>query len=462
MTISTIRAATVGAVLLGAAANALPAAPLSPRPVILLSIDGLMPAVLAAPGDSTLAIPNLRRLAAEGARAEGVVGVLPSVTYPSHTTMITGVPPRVHGVVSNKAFDPTGVGNEAWLWYASQVRVPTLIDAARARRLAVGAVSWPVTVGAAADYLVPEFWRSGSSHATDLELLRALSTPRLIDAAGAARGRPFTYPPTDADRMDLALHILRAHRPDLLLVHLFELDWAEHEHGPGSPEARAAIEASDRELGRLLATLGELGLAERALVAIVSDHGFLPVETALLPNAWLTEAGLVERDEEGKVRSWRAWFQADAGSAALHLADPGDRETERRVRELVAARAATPGSGIHQVLDRRRIDSLGGDVDAVLWLDAAEGFAFSSALQPSAEPPDRGSHGHAPDRPQLHAALVLWSPPTIAPQSLGIVPMTRIAATLARALGVDLPGAAPALELGSDHPRLSRADVDTR
>lgn len=427
--------------------------------VVLLSIDGLMPSTFAVPGDPTLVIPNLRRLAAEGARADGVVGVLPSVTYPSHTTILSGVPPRVHGVVSNKAFDPTGVGNEAWLWYASRIRVPTLIEAARARRLAVGSVSWPVSVGASADYLVPEFWRSGSSHPDDLELLRALSTPRLIDEAGAARGRPFSYPPTDADRMDLALHILRAHRPELLLVHLFEVDSAEHDHGPGTPAARAAIEASDRELGRLLATLDELGLAERTLVAIVSDHGFLPVEKILLPNAWLAEAGLVERDEKGSVRSWRAWFQVDAGSAALHLADPGDHETERRVRELVAARAAAPGSGIHQVLDRHRIESLGGDADAVLWLDAAAGFAFSSALEPAPGPPDPGTHGHSPDRPELHASLILWSPSTIPSQSLGLVPMTRIAATLARALGLDLPVAAPALELAPNDPLPARAET---
>ena len=186
-------------------------------------------------------MPNLRRLAANGAAARGVVGVLPSVTYPSHTTLITGVPPRLHGILYNTYFDPLAESNDAWLWYAREIRVPTLVSAARSRGRTVGAVSWPVSVGLDADYLVPEFWRSGSTHASDLELLRALSTPGLVDAIEAFRGRSLTWPATDADRTDMALTILRTFRPGLLLLHLFEVDKYEHTFGPGSREARAAI-----------------------------------------------------------------------------------------------------------------------------------------------------------------------------------------------------------------------------
>jgi len=94
------------------------------RHVVLISIDGLRPSsyTSAAPAK----IPTLRALAARGAFARGVVGVLPTVTYPSHTTMITGVPPAIHGIINNTWLDPEGRAAGAWYWYARAIQVQTL------------------------------------------------------------------------------------------------------------------------------------------------------------------------------------------------------------------------------------------------------------------------------------------------------------------------------------------------
>jgi predicted AlkP superfamily pyrophosphatase or phosphodiesterase len=220
------------------------------RHALMVSVDGLMPAYYLRADELGMRIPNLRRLMAEGSYGR-VTGVLPSVTYPSHTTLITGVPPRVHGIVSNTVFDPEGRSSGAWTWYGSWVRVPTLVSAARLSRLTTASVSWPVTVGLEADQVVPEFWRSGSQHASDVELIAALSTRGLLAGAARERGRPFTYPMTDQDRTDVALYALRRHHPRPLLLHLVEVDNAQHDHGPLSAEAKAAVERSDAELGRL-------------------------------------------------------------------------------------------------------------------------------------------------------------------------------------------------------------------
>src|SRR5512144_1109059 len=75
-------------------------------PIVLISIDGLKPDYVLDADKHALKIPNLRRLVAEGAHASGVTGVLPTVTYPSHTTMVTGVAPAKHGIVANSPFDP--------------------------------------------------------------------------------------------------------------------------------------------------------------------------------------------------------------------------------------------------------------------------------------------------------------------------------------------------------------------
>jgi predicted AlkP superfamily pyrophosphatase or phosphodiesterase len=414
----------------------------SPPRVVMISIDGMMPAYYLQADALGLKIPNLRRLMKEGAYAR-VDGVLPTVTYPSHTTLITGVPPRRHGIGNNRVFDPEERSNNAWFWYASQVRVPTLVSAARARGLTTGAVSWPVSVGTFADYNVPEFYRTGSSHPTDLQLLEVVSTPGLVAEIQKARGRPFAYPLTDVERTDAAVHILTAHRPHLLLLHIFELDHEEHEYGPMTPEAKAALEHSDAHVGEVLAALEAAKLRAETLVVVASDHGFLPVRQALRPNALLREAGLLQVGADGKITTWQAVFQAAGGSAFLNVKEGAPADVLSRVRAALAPRLADPASGIRDVLDAARIEALGG-VDVPLVLSAREGFTFTDAASGDFLAPAtvKGTHGYAPDREELRASLIMSGPGIASRGDIGVVPMTSVAPTLARVLGIALDPAA--------------------
>ena len=406
--------------------------------VVMISVDGLMPDCYQKADALGLRIPNLRRLMREGASAR-VRGVLPSVTYPSHTTLITGVPPRVHGIGSNTYFDPEERSNGAWHWYAAEVRVPTLVSAARARGLLTGSVSWPVSVGRFADLNVPEFFRGSSTHPSDLRLVEAMSTPGLVEEAAAERGRPFAWPFTDAERTDLAIHILKKHKPRLLLLHIFDLDDEEHQHGPMTPEAKAEVERSDTNIGRVLAAIEEARLSSETLVAIVSDHGFLPIERSIRPNTLLREAGLLELDDKGKIAKWQAAFQSSGGSAALRLNEGVPATVLERVRALLEPRLADPAGGLREILDQDAVRAMGGE-DAALVLNAREGFYFQNGASGEWLGPatSKGTHGHVPDRDELHASLILAGPGSARRGDLGVVPMTRIAPTLARVLGIEL------------------------
>ncbi len=409
--------------------------------LLLLSIDGLSPAVYRDPDALGLAIPNLRDLVRTGASASGVPGVLPTMTYPAHATLVTGVPPRLHGILGNRIFDPEGRSNEAWHWYADEIRAPTLAGAAYRAGLLVGSVFWPGTVGLEVDALVPEYWRSGSSHPADLELLRALSSAALIDEVEASLGHPLPYPLTDVERTDLALHVLRTRKPNLLQLHLIDYDLATHQGGIGAAPARAALERIDGQIGRIRAALGALGLAERTLVVVVSDHGFLPGDRELRPNVLLRQAGLLATDKAGHVTGWRAAFDAEGGSALLRLADPRDEATLAEVRALVERKLAEKGSGLRAVLGAPEIAALGGDPEvSPLALDAREGFTFGQSVSGgwSVAAIGRAHHGYAPVRPEMEAALIVAGPGLARTGDLGTVPMTRIAPTLARYLGVEL------------------------
>jgi predicted AlkP superfamily phosphohydrolase/phosphomutase len=117
--------------------------------VVLISLDGFAASYL---DDSKAPLPNLRRLAAEGARAEGMQVVTPSVTWPNHTTLVTGVTAARHGVLVNGRIERSP-GSPPYFINPRRskeelCRAPTLYDAAHRAGLRTAEVNWPVTRGA--------------------------------------------------------------------------------------------------------------------------------------------------------------------------------------------------------------------------------------------------------------------------------------------------------------------------
>ena len=154
--------------------------------LVMISVDGLRPDYVTAADSHGAKIPNLRRFLKEGTYADGVSGVIPTVTYPSHTTLVTGVWPEKHGIWGNTTFDPLQKNYQGWYWYAEDIRVTTLWDAASQAGRTTAAVQWPVTAGAKITWNIPEFWRAGT--AEDAKLLRVVATPGLLDEGAAEIG----------------------------------------------------------------------------------------------------------------------------------------------------------------------------------------------------------------------------------------------------------------------------------
>ena len=219
--------------------------------VLMISIDGLRPDAVLQAEEHHLLIPVLRQFLRDGSFAKEVVNVNPTLTYPNHTTLVTGVSPEKHGIYNNTLFDPTGKEQGAWYWYAPMIQTPTLWDAAKAKGLTSGSVRWPVTVNASSiTYNIPDYWRSGSD--VDQYLLDAVSTPSGILHEIEAKTGSLRDGLTDENITRISTELMRTRHPDLMTVHLVELDHQEHLHGPFSPEANATLEKIDKlsEKGR--------------------------------------------------------------------------------------------------------------------------------------------------------------------------------------------------------------------
>jgi predicted AlkP superfamily pyrophosphatase or phosphodiesterase len=162
----------LAALLLAAGALAQEQPPLL---LVMISVDGMRPHYITAADAHGAKVPNLRRFLKEGTYAEGVVGVVPTVTYPSHTTLVTGVWPAKHWIFANTTFDPLRQNQGGWDRYTEDIHVPTLWHVAAAAGRTTASIQWPVTVGAShITWDIPEFWRASTPG--DAKLLRALST----------------------------------------------------------------------------------------------------------------------------------------------------------------------------------------------------------------------------------------------------------------------------------------------
>ncbi|MBB1059733.1 alkaline phosphatase family protein [Lysobacter spongiae] len=217
-------------------------------PVLLVSIDGFRADYLARG-----ITPNLQRIAEGGVRAEWMTPSYPSLTFPNHYTLVTGLRPDHHGIVHNTMADPELGGFML------------------SNRDAVGDGRWwagePIWVGAA---------RAGLPSAT----LFWPGSEAAVQGVRPDRWKPFDPSMPFPERVTTVLGWLAedpATRPRVATLYFERVDKAGHEHGPDSPEATAAIREADDAIGLLLDGLRARGLDDAVNLVVVSDHGMAPV-----------------------------------------------------------------------------------------------------------------------------------------------------------------------------------------
>jgi predicted AlkP superfamily pyrophosphatase or phosphodiesterase len=416
--------------------------------VLMISIDGMKPEYVTKADEHGLKVPNMRKMMQDGAYAEGVQGVVPTVTYPSHTTLITGVWPIKHGIYSNTTFDPERKNLAGWYWYTEDIKVPTLWDAAKSAGLTTASVNWPVSAGAHVDYLLPEYWRAGTPD--DKKLIRLVSTPGLLASLeGTVGPMPESIeatPEDDRKRMKFAIAIIKEHKPGFMTVHLSALDHSEHEHGPFSAEANDTMEQLDEMIGELRDAA--LAVDPGAIVCVVSDHGFLPTNHRLNIAALFVKEGLMVPDKESdngmiKVKSWQASPWISGGSAAIVLKDPNDQALKNNVGALLKKLAADPNNGINRIVDSDELKKLGGYPTASFLIDLKSGYQFDSSLSGEIrrDTKPNGTHGYLPEHPELRSSFFIAGAGIAMARNLGLIDMRQIAPTIAGLFGGSLPTA---------------------
>jgi predicted AlkP superfamily pyrophosphatase or phosphodiesterase len=381
--------------------------------VIIVTVDGFRPDFYLDPSWGAV---NIRQLMSEGVYSQGVNSVFPSVTYPSHTTIVTGVKPAKHGIYYNNPFEPAGPTGK-WYWEANNIKVPTLWDAAHDAHMVTASLCWPVTVGASSiDYNVPEIFPLTGVSADRRPLASQDATPKGLfeelqqNATGKLSMNDFTLA-HDRVEMDnnvarMCAYLIRTYKPGLTTVHIACVDHAEHEEGRDGPQVRRAVASADRAIRTIMEAVEDAGIKDSTAIIVTGDHGFVDIHSILCPNVWLAQAGLLN---DAKSGDWKAQFYTSGGSTFLFLKDPKDTKTLQQVKDILAKVPASY-QRLFRVIDGEEMKRIGADPNAALALTAEQGICFGPAKDADKLimnwPGLKGMHGYFPDFKEIRTGFV--------------------------------------------------------
>lgn len=410
----------------------LTAQPARDRHVVVISIDGFAAYAL---NDETLPVPNLRELIRNGVAAESMKPVNPTVTWPNHTSIVTGNAPARHGVLYNGAPVRGGAGQpvkvEPFTPKNELVRGVTVYDVAHAAGLTTAEVDWVAIQDAStitwpfAEYGYPE-------RAVEKEMVAA----GLMTAAQIQNFRKLPITMRDELWTRAGEYILTKHKPNLLLFHLLTTDSVQHRYGARSLAGYTALSHADAKVGRLVEATRRAGIFDRTTFIVVSDHGFHTYDRRIAPNALLAQKGL------DKV----AHVIPEGGTAMVYVTQPeGKADTVAQLKQLFGN-----VEGVARVIDPSEYAPLGFPDPAKeprmpdLVLAATGPYAFSGSStgaliqrEPAGATP--GSHGYLNSEPDMQAIFIASGRGIRRGAVLGPVNNLDVAPTIARLLGLTLP-----------------------
>lgn len=422
----------------------------SSKHVVIISIDGFRPEFYK---DASWGMVNLQQMMKQGAYADGVRGVFPTVTYPSHTTIVTGVMPQKHGIYYNTPFEPQGPTGK-WYWQYDSVKVPSLWTAVKVANMKSACIWWPVTVNAPIDYRFPEIWAlPKKDKVAGLALLSQSCNPPTLfseleeNATGKITPEDFAAEGLSQDENNArrTAYIIKKYKPNFITVHLACTDHFEHEEGRDGDKVRQAVAGADRSVKTILEAIESAGIKDSTTVIVTGDHGFVDIHTSFAPNVLLAKAGLVN---DAKTSDWKAMFHQSGGAAFLHLKNRNDEKTLKQVKDILAA-LPEGTKKLFRIVERKELDAIGADPNVLLALAPIQGITISGSLKGELFKATKGgTHGYFPDFKEIQTGFVAFGAGIQKGKVVPLMGLEDIAPLVASLLGLDLPSAEGTLYTG--------------
>ena len=415
--------------------------------VIVLSAD----AMVFEDTEILKKIPPFNMVWDKTARVDRVKSVYPTITYPCHSTMQTGVYPDKHGILYNDYFMP-GERKIPWIHFRESIKAPTIFDAVKAAdpTLKTAAVFWPVTGNDKnIDYLVDEYWpqtpdestldcyrASGSSE----EVIEKIVAPNMHYVEGHHRQHPYC----DDFIAAMSCAMIREFKPNLLLIHPANIDAYRHGNGLFNDIVTHGIHETATWFTQMIKACEDAGILDDTDFFLVSDHGQIDITQVVAVNALLAEKGWIDVDENGNVKSWRAFVKSGGTSALVYTNGISKEEEEELHKQLCDLRDdGVWGIGDVFTKEEAAVYHIGGDFTFVLETNGHTSFSsdwqrpFMKQLGSGDYRYGKATHGHLPHKGPT-PTLVAFGPDMKEGAVLANAELVDEAPTFAHCLGIEM------------------------
>lgn len=324
-------------------------------------------------------LPGFSRLMETASYSDHVYSVYPSLTYPCHTSISTGMYPMNHGVVSNTLLQVNRKSPD-WNWERSKIKADTFYDAAMRKGLTTAALLWPVTGKSKITYNLPEVFPNRPWE-NQISVSLKNGSPKYLLELAAKFGyllKGITQPSLDHFVYASAQYTIKEKRPNVIMMHFVELDAMRHTFGYHSKEADEALLSYDDKLFNMMKFLEDEGIMDKTTLFVLGDHDQIPVEKAMHLNAVFKTKGLIQTTHQ-KIIGYDAYVQSEDGSAYVYLKNPKDLLMLEKVKGILQALKDRPDFGIEEIYSKEEAIAFGANRDCSFMLEAKRGFIFEDS-----------------------------------------------------------------------------------
>ena len=342
------------------------------RKLLVLSLD----AVGTVDIEEMKRLPNFAKFFEKASGCKTVKSVYPTLTYPAHTSIITGKYPNNHRIVNNLQIQPNRKDSD-WFWQRRFIKGTTVCDEAIKKGYKVASLLWPVTAKSNIQYNLPEIWPN-RPYENQIVVSFLNGSPlyqlKLNQKFGGLRnGKKQPY--LDNFVQQSLLYTLKEYRPDMTLVHFTDVDTNRHEHGMYGKEISDALKRHDKRLGEIIDTLKEIGEYENTNILLLGDHSQIQTHTVVYPNYIFRRKKYI-KIKEGNIVDWKVLARHCDGSCYIYIKDENNMALKQEVFELLEKMKKDKRAGIEQIFTNEEIIQLGADGNATFMIEAKEGFYY--------------------------------------------------------------------------------------
>ena len=341
--------------------------------LIIISFD----AVSSKDIDKLKELSNFKLLINNGSLINNVESIYPTLTYPAHATIMTGMYPKNHGIINN-TLNNFSDNNPNWYWYRKYIKTKTLYDLASEKGLTTAALLWPVSGRSSINYNLTEIFapKPYQNQFVMSALSGCIKYQLDLNKRFGHLRNGLTQPNLDNFVHESAKYTISKYKPNLLLIHYTDVDTNRHNHGYDSKEANEALLRHNERLGEIIKTLKEANIFEESTIVTLGDHSALDGDYMIRLNSLFREAGLLKVNEKGIIKSYKAVAKSCDGSSYVYLKDKNDKKTYEKVRKILDNLKSSKEAPIDFILNDKEAANEGADPNCSFMVEGNINYYF--------------------------------------------------------------------------------------